>query len=736
LGTCSIAASQAGNANYNPAASVTQSFTITLGSQTISFLSLSNVALGTAPFLIGATSSAGLAVTVGSTTPAVCTVSGSVVTLIAAGTCTLAASQAGSTTYAAATTVTQSFTVLPAPACTYSLNSSGASVALGGGSGSFSLLTTPNCSWTAVSNVPWITITNGASGADSGTITYSAVANNTAAQRVGTITAGGLTYTVTQFAATCSFALSAASADLTSAGGSITFSISASTAGCVWSSTASSASVSIDPATGTAPSQVTIAVASNSGTSSRIFTPSIGGQTFTINQGGINCVVTLSAVTATIGAAGGPGSVGVTLPAGCNYNTVTGPSWISVTSGASGSGPAGGTLLYTVEGTSTTAARSGTVTIGGTALTINQQGLACTVSLDTSALGSPFASAGGTGTVGISVNAPGCSWLANSGVPWATLSASSGTGNSIPPLTVTTTANLGSTARSGQLNVGGQTVNFSQAGTACAYSLRSDTGAAQAAGGDGSVGVVAASGCSWTSATNDSAWLTITSSDSSGTGEVQFTAAENTSGAPRTGTLTIAGQTYTFTEAGAVCRYSLSLGSAVIGSDAASGSVAFSTDTTGCAPTVVSRSTWLTFSQTFSGKAGTVTYTAEANPSGTTRTAVIEIVEPRFFVGDQNFTVSQAGARCSYTLSANGAVVPGTGGSGNILATASAGGCPLPPVTSSPPGVATLGTLAGPVSNVFTQPYTIPSFTSATNAVRLVEITVGGQVFQVKQRSF
>ncbi len=49
--------------------------------------------------------------TVTSTTPAVCTASGFVITLLGPGTCALTASQAGSPTYAAASPVSRSFTV-------------------------------------------------------------------------------------------------------------------------------------------------------------------------------------------------------------------------------------------------------------------------------------------------------------------------------------------------------------------------------------------------------------------------------------------------------------------------------------------------------------------------------------------------------------------------------------------------------------------------------------------------
>ncbi|HXW56968.1 MAG TPA: alkaline phosphatase family protein, partial [Candidatus Cybelea sp.] len=76
VGTCTIQATQAGNATYAAATPVNQSFQVTQGSQTITFGALSNEAMGTAPFTVSATASSGLAVSFASTTTSVCTVSG------------------------------------------------------------------------------------------------------------------------------------------------------------------------------------------------------------------------------------------------------------------------------------------------------------------------------------------------------------------------------------------------------------------------------------------------------------------------------------------------------------------------------------------------------------------------------------------------------------------------------------------------------------------------------------
>jgi hypothetical protein len=111
VGTCTIQATQPGNGNYAAATAVNQSFQVTKGSQTITFGPLSSQLLGANPFALTATTTSGLAVSFASTTSSICTVSGSTVTLVAVGTCTIQATQSGNSNYNAATSVSQSFQV-------------------------------------------------------------------------------------------------------------------------------------------------------------------------------------------------------------------------------------------------------------------------------------------------------------------------------------------------------------------------------------------------------------------------------------------------------------------------------------------------------------------------------------------------------------------------------------------------------------------------------------------------
>ena len=84
--------------------------------QNISFTNPGDKILGSGTFSVAPTSSSGLTVAVTSATTGVCTVSGTTVTLVTAGTCTLNANESGNANFAAATQVQQSFTV-SLPAC-------------------------------------------------------------------------------------------------------------------------------------------------------------------------------------------------------------------------------------------------------------------------------------------------------------------------------------------------------------------------------------------------------------------------------------------------------------------------------------------------------------------------------------------------------------------------------------------------------------------------------------------
>jgi hypothetical protein len=84
----------------------------------------------------------------------------------------------------------------------------------------------------------------------------------------------------------------------------------------------------------------------------------------------------------------------------------------------------------------------------------------------------------------------------------------------------------------------------------CTYSISSSSQSFSSSGGTGAVSVAAQAGCTWTATANQS-WLLITSnSGGAGNGAVNYSVSANPNSSSRTGTLTIAGKTFTVTQAG------------------------------------------------------------------------------------------------------------------------------------------------------------------------------------------
>ncbi len=624
------------------------------------------------------------------------------------------------------------YTVLAPPPCTYTLNPSSITVQAGGGNGSFTVSTGPTCPWSV--NIPaasGVTVTNTPPPAGPGTVQFSVANYTQPTQRAIALTAGGQTFTANQFGLSCSFTLDPATFNIPATGGGATINVRASSPSCAWP--ASSGLGVVTPANATGNDQATVTIPVNTGANAQTLTSTIAGQTLTVIQGGAACNVTLGAGSASFDANGGQGSIAVNAVPGCTYSTNPGPGWISIDSGSAGTIPAAGqsTITFSIAPNSTTVNRNGGLQISGQPFQITQQGLTCSISIDTSQLPNPFNVSGGPGTVGITTNGPNCGWTAISNTTFATVSPPGGNGNGT--VTVNPSSNAASTtSRSGSVSISGQTVTYNQAGTTCTFNLRSSSGTSPAGGGLGSVSVVSPSACTWAATSNDPAFLSINNGAvSGGTAEVQFIVAANTNANPRSGTLTVAGNTFRVNQAGAPCSFTLGAASAtmpIANTGVVGATVAVTTAQTGCTLNALSYANWITLNTTFSGTSGTVTYTAAANTTGGARSGNIQI-------GDQVYSVTEAGANCSFSLNAYGAFYNRLGGSSAVLGSPNANTCLAPTVGTTLPWV-TLGALSGLPNNIYSQNYLVNPFNSASKATRRSSITFGGQIFTIKQTSY
>ncbi|MEW6737725.1 MAG: S8 family serine peptidase, partial [Acidobacteriota bacterium] len=169
-----------------------------------------------------------------------------------------------------------------------------------------------------------------------------------------------------------------------------------------------------------------------------------------------------------------------------------------------------------------------------------------------------FTAAGGNGSV--SITAPNnCDWAVVSNASF--ISVTSGeVGSSNGSVNFTVAANPNTTPRTGTIKIAGQTFTVNQAAASgCTFSINPTSQNFSASGGNGTVNVTAGAGCNWT-ATSNAAFITVTTGGSgSGNGTVNYTVAANSSTSSRTGTITIAGQTFTVNQSGATVTCSFIL---------------------------------------------------------------------------------------------------------------------------------------------------------------------------------
>jgi sugar lactone lactonase YvrE len=260
--------------------------------------------------------------------------------------------------------------------CSYALTAGSQTFAAAGGPGSISVITTSWCSWTSASAVSWVTLSSGASsGTGNGPILYQ-VAPNSGGARSGALTVAGLPFTVQQ-AGVIAVAMSivttsplpqgavgvAYSQALIASGGAPPY-IWSVTAGALPSGLAlggASGTLSGTPATPGAYTFTAQVTDTASATASATFA-------VTISQSPA-CTYSIYPVGQAFPVTGGTGNITVNTLTGCPWTASGLPSWITVTSGASGTG--NGTVTYQTTA-NTGDWRTGNFTLAGASFVVEQ----------------------------------------------------------------------------------------------------------------------------------------------------------------------------------------------------------------------------------------------------------------------------------------------------------------------------------------------------------------------------
>jgi hypothetical protein len=607
----------------------------------------------------------------------------------------------------------QTFSVTQAGTpCTYTIAPTSRTSPAAGESVAVSVTTGSTCAWSTTSNAAWLTVSSGGSGTGNGTVNVVVAANTGTAQRTGTMTVAGQTFSVTQDGAPCTYTIAPTNRTSPAAGESVAVAVTAGST-CTWSTTSNAAWLSVGSGgSGTGNATVNVVVAANTSTAQRTGTMTIAGQTFSVTQDGVPCTYTIAPINRTSPAAGETVAVGVTAGSSCAWSTTSNAAWLSVGSGGSGTGD--GSVSVVVAANTGTAQRTGTVTIAGETFTVVQPGTpTCTYAINPTNRTSP---AGGE-SIAVAVTADSsCAWSTTSNAAW--LSVGSGaTGDGT--VNVVVDANTGAIQRIGTVTIAGQTFTVTQAGvTTCTYAVTPAMRTSPTAGETVTVTLTTGASCAWTSTSNAS-WLTLGSSGTgTGSGNVSVVVAANTGTAQRTGTVTIGGQLFTVTQPGTTsCTYSISPATRTAVATGETFDVTVTTGST-CTWTTTPNSLWLARNPTAGTGNGTVTVTVTANTLTTPRTGTMTIA-------GQTLTVTQNGAACSFSVTPTSVNAPATGSTGTF-AVVTTSGCTWS-VTDIPTWMTVTPTSRTGTGGV--------SFTIAANpgAARSATVVVAGRSIPVTQ---
>jgi C1A family cysteine protease len=441
------------------------------------------------------------------------------------------------------------------PTCSYSLDSSSDTVTSAGGKSDVGLTAGSTCPWSATSSVTWLTL-GSTSGTGPGTISYTVAANTSSAARTGTVTIKDAiartikTYSVTQQPLT--YTLSVATSSVTNAGGTGSVGLTVSSSSAAWSAVSSAPAwlTITSGASGSGSGTISYKALPNTNSASRSATITVKNASGTavgklaVSQDGARFSASATSASYTSAAATDSIKITVDLSAATWSAVSSAPTWLTIKSGATGTGT--GTISYSVAANTTSLARKGTITVKDGAAKVGYTLAVSQAAASFSATGTSgsYTNAGGTGSIKVTVDRSEATWTAvSSAATWLVIkSGGSGTGSGTVSFTVS--PNTGSVARTGTVTVkdSAAKVIFTQtvSESAASFGFTASNGSFTKTGGTGSINVtVDRSDATWVASSNAS-WLVIKSGASgTGNGSVSYSAGANTGTTTKTGTISI-----------------------------------------------------------------------------------------------------------------------------------------------------------------------------------------------------
>ncbi len=515
-----------------------------------------------------------------------------------------------------------------------------------GGTGTLKVTANRECTWTAQSDAGWVSLET-TSGQGAAAVRVTVAANANPSKRSADITVKDQRVQITQDAGACDVHVSTTRVSVAPAGEERVIQVTANSAQCAWTARSNASWLTItDGESGTGSGSVTVRAAPTT-EASRTGTITIAGQTVTVVQsstGQPDCGVTVNPASIDVPTSGGERTVSVAAAASCDWSVESSADWITVTSGATGSGA--GEVRFSVAATSGPG-RSATLRIADQVVTVTQ-GSGCSVTIDPGALN--VDAAGGARSVNVN-GAAGCEWAAAPAAPWIHVTAGA-RGNGAGRVDLAIDPNSGP-ARSGTVAIAGRTLTVTQA-AGCTYRIAPSRRDVPGGGGTASVTLTTGTGCPWNAST-EAPWLTVGSASGTGPAQIQITVAAN-QGPARTALVGIGGQVLTIAQASG-CTYSITPPSQTLPGGGGGGSITITTAAE-CPWSLTGGAAWLTVPVTSGTGPASVQLSAGPN-LGPSRAATLSTT-------GGSATVNQPSA-CTYAFTPRSHKFDSNGGNGNVI---------------------------------------------------------------------
>lgn len=369
----------------------------------------------------------------------------------------------------------------PSPVCSIAVAPPASTFASDGGTATVTVTASaPSCTWVTAGGASWVSILEGASGVGSGTVSYRVSTNTSVEARSATLTIGNQPHAISQQGrppTVCAYTLSPTNAVAAHTGLAGTFTVSAP-ADCAWVATPSAPWITVtDGLQGTGNGSVSYAVARNRDSADRAATIVVADQTFAVVQLGeppepVPCEYSVAPVQLSSCMEAGTVMTRIETQASCGWSVSADAPWMTILSGASGSGSADISVAFSAN---FDAPRQGVIMVrwpsptAGQNVRLSQAG--CIYGVTRTAFS--FSAGGGADRFDVVQQSDPmecggpkqdrCTWTATSDVSWISITTPMPkTGDS--PVLFTVAANGSSAARQGTIRVRDKTISVTQSG--------------------------------------------------------------------------------------------------------------------------------------------------------------------------------------------------------------------------------------------------------------------------------